>query len=180
MWSSPKKFREPRSTVYELDRQSQTRRRGCHCWELRMNYLLFEDELVLHVWIFSTGSSGRIWSVFCCVRCDQAGTKISSKKIEALYLLRCPRQCILQVSRYILQQVETFKYLGMVFTSGGSRNKGIDTRIGKETQFYVSFIAPWWRNGSFQRPQSCQFLNGSLFRSSAMVMNLGDDWKNTV
>ena len=30
-----------------------------------------------------------------------------------------------------LQQVETFKYLGVVFTSDGSRNKGIDTRIGK-------------------------------------------------
>jgi len=30
-----------------------------------------------------------------------------------------------------LQKVETFKYLGMVFTSDGSRNKEIDTRIGK-------------------------------------------------
>jgi len=27
-----------------------------------------------------------------------------------------------------LQQVETFKYLGVVFTSDGSRNKGTDTR----------------------------------------------------
>jgi len=38
-----------------------------------------------------------------------------------------------------LQQVETFKYLGVVFTGDGSRNKGVDTR--KETQFCVRFIA---------------------------------------
>ena len=36
----------------------------------------------------------------------------------------------------------------------------------------MSFIAPWWRNGSFQRPQSFQFLNRSLLRSSPVVMNL--------
>ena len=42
----------------------------------------------------------------------------------------------------------------------------------KQTQFFVSFIAPWWRNGSFQRTQSFQFLNRSLFRSSPVVINL--------
>jgi len=30
-----------------------------------------------------------------------------------------------------LQQVETFKYLGVMFTSDGIRNKEIDLRIGK-------------------------------------------------
>jgi len=30
-----------------------------------------------------------------------------------------------------LQQVKTFKWLGMVFTSDGSQTKEIDTRIGK-------------------------------------------------
>jgi len=34
-----------------------------------------------------------------------------------------------------LQQVETFKYLGVVSTSDGSRNKGIDTLIGKANAF---------------------------------------------
>ena len=34
-------------SLYELnDRQSQTRRRGCHCWELQDEKLLFADELV--------------------------------------------------------------------------------------------------------------------------------------
>jgi len=32
----------------------------------------------------------------------------------------------------------------------------------KQMQFCVSFIAPWWWNGSFQRPQSFQFLNRSV------------------
>jgi len=63
--------------------------------------------------------------------CDQAGTKISTKKIEVLCLSRCPKQCILHVSENTLQQVETFKYLGVVFTSDGSRNKVIDTQISK-------------------------------------------------
>jgi len=42
-----------------------------------------------------------------------------------------PRQCFLQVSGNTLQQVETFKYLGVAFTSDESRNKRIDTRICK-------------------------------------------------
>ena len=42
----------------------------------------------------------------------------------------------------------------------------------KQTQFCVSFIAPWWRNGSYRRTQSFQFLNRSFFLSSPGVMNL--------
>jgi len=63
--------------------------------------------------------------------CDQAGTKISTKKLDVLCLSKRARQCTLQVSGNILQQVETFKDLGVVFTSDGSRNKEIETRIGK-------------------------------------------------
>jgi len=40
--------------------------------------------------------------------------------------------------------VETFKYLGVVFTSDESRNKEIDTRIGKANavlrEFYCSVV----------------------------------------
>ena len=72
--------------------------------------------------------------------CNQAGTKISSKRIEALCLLRRPRQCILQVSGNILQQVETFKYLGVVFTSDGSRNKEIDTANQVLRELYCSVV----------------------------------------
>ena len=63
--------------------------------------------------------------------CDQAGMKIRSKNIEVLCFLRHPKQCFLQVSRNTLKQVEAFKFLGVVFSSGESRNKGIDTLTGK-------------------------------------------------
>ena len=55
----------------------------------------------------------------------------SALNIEVMRLSRHPRQCILHVSENTLQQVETFKYLGVVFTSDGNRNKGLDTRISK-------------------------------------------------
>jgi len=54
-----------------------------------------------------------------------------------------PRQCFLQVSGKILQQVRTFKYLGVVFTSDRSRNKGIDTQIGKANAVLREFYPPW-------------------------------------
>jgi len=62
---------------------------------------------------------------------NQAGTKLSSKKIEVLCLSRRPRQCIVQVCGNALLQVEAFKYLWVVFTTDENRNKGIDARIGK-------------------------------------------------
>ena len=45
-------------------------------------------------------------------------------------------------------------------------------RLARKTQFCVSFIALWPQNGSFPTPQSCQFINRPLFRSSPMVMKL--------
>jgi len=56
---------------------------------------------------------------------------ISTKNTEVLRLSTNPRQCMRQVSGNTLQQVEMFKYLGMVFTSHGMRSEEIDTRIGK-------------------------------------------------
>jgi len=132
---------------------------------------LFADELVLDAWVFSTWSSARIWSFFDA--CGQAGTKISTEKTEVLCLSRRPRQCILQVSGNTLQVVETFKYLGVVFTSDGSRNKHVGTRIGKVNVVLLELCRTVVTKQSFQRPQSFQFLNRFLFRSSPVVMNPG-------
>jgi len=74
----------------------------------RMNRLLFEDELGLHAWIFNRVLNTHL-IVFLLCASDQAGTKISSKKIKVLCLLRRPRQCFPQVRGSTLQQVETFK-----------------------------------------------------------------------
>jgi len=62
---------------------------------------------------------------------DHAGMKISTEKTDALFLTKNTRQCKSQVSDNTLQQVEKFKYLGVVSTSDGRRNKEIDTPIGK-------------------------------------------------
>ena len=132
----------------------------CNC---RMDCLLFAEESVLHAWIFAIGSLARMWSV-------SEGTKISSEKIGVLCLLRRPRQCFLQVSGNTLQQVETFLWWYLRVTEVGT--KGLKHGYVKQTQFCVSFIASWWRNGSFQRTQSFQFSNRSLLRSSPMAMNL--------
>ena len=115
---------------------------------------------------------------------DRCGMKISAKQTEvSLRILRhstYPRQSMLQVSGNILQQVEKFKYLGVVFASGGGRNKGLIKGMVKQTHFCVSFIALWSQNGSFQTLRSCQFSNQSLFRSSPVVWILDNDWKNII
>jgi len=58
--------------------------------------------------------------------------------------MSCPRKCFLQLSGNTLQQVETFTYRGVVFTSEESRNKEIDTRIGKANsvlrELYCSMV----------------------------------------
>jgi len=66
---------------------------------------------------------------------------------------------MLQLSGNTLQQVEKFKYLGVVFTNDGRRNEQMIRGLVTLMQFCMSFIAVWSQNGSFQTPQSCQFLN---------------------
>ena len=89
-----------------------------------------------------------------------------------------PRQCMRQVSGNTLQQVETFKYLEVVFTSDRRQSEKIVTRVGKAIAFLRSFTALWQQNWSFQTPQSCPYSNNSLFRSLPRVMNLGNDRRN--
>jgi len=48
----------------------------------------------------------------------------------------------------------------------------------EQTRLIVSLIALWSQNGSFQPPQSRQFLHRSLFRSSPMV-NGHESWVMT-
>jgi len=142
--------------------------KGATVGNCMMNRLLFANGLVLHAWIFSTGPSACIWSVFCCVR----PSRNENQKVEVLCLSRRPWQCLLQVSGNTLQQVEACKYLGVVFTSDGNRNKGIDTLIGKANAVLRELYCSEVTKREFQRAQSFQFLNRSLFRSSPVIMNV--------
>jgi len=94
--------------------------------------LLFEDDLVLLA--PSERDLQHLLDRFSAA-CDQTGVKISTKKSEVLCLSRNPTQCTLQASSNPLQQVEKFTYFEVAFTSGGRRNKKIDTRIGKANGF---------------------------------------------
>jgi len=105
--------------------------KGVTVGNCRMDCLVFEDELVAYCMRGSSqqGLQLAFDRFFCCMRPRRNENQFW--KIEVLCLLRRPRQCFLQVSGNTLHQVETYKYLGMEFTSDESRNKGIDTRICK-------------------------------------------------
>jgi len=64
---------------------------------------------------------------------------------------------MLQVSGNTLQQVETFKYLGMIFTNDERRHKKIDTGIGKANAVFRDLYCFVVTKGSIQTLQSCQF-----------------------
>jgi len=140
----------------------------------KIDRIIFADDLVLlAVASFQQGLQHTLDQFFAAS--DRAGMKISTKNTGVWCLSRNPRQCMLQVNGNTLQQVKKFKYLGVVLmsrvTECGARR--LLHGLVKQMQFRVSIIALWSRNGSFQMPQSCQFLNRSVFRSLPMVMNLG-------
>ena len=67
---------------------------------------------------------------------------------------------------------------GSVYEWRRKQKKRLMHGLVNQTQFCVIFIALWWRNGSFQTPQSCQVSHRSLFRPSPMVVNHGNHWKS--
>ena len=54
---------------------------------------------------------------------------------------------MLQVSGNTLQQLEIFKYLGVVFTSDGRQSEEIDTRVANanavQRELYRSVVTKW-------------------------------------
>ena len=60
----------------------------------------------------------------------------------------------------------------MVFTSDGRRNKGVDTWIGKANATLRELLCSVVMNRELSKSAKLQFLNGSLFLSSPVVMNL--------
>jgi len=77
---------------------------------------------------------------------------MNTEKAEVLCLSEDPSQCMLQVSGNTIQQIENFRYHGMVFTRDGRRAKRSMHELEKQIQYCVSFIIPWSRNWSFQNP----------------------------
>ena len=57
--------------------------------------------------------------------------KISMAKTEIMYMSKHTVQCSFQASGVTLQQIEKFKYLAVIFSSGGRQNNELDKHIGK-------------------------------------------------
>ena len=90
--------------------------------------LLFVGDLVL---LFSAKSGlQRALNSFADA-CNTAGRNILKAKTEVLHRWRNTDQCMLQVNRATLKQVEKFKYLGVALTSEGRQDEELDTRISK-------------------------------------------------
>ena len=112
-----------------MDRISR-RSRGAEGVEFgggRIASLLFADDVVL----FASSSIDLQLSLGrFAAECEAVGMRISTSKSEAMVLSRKRVDCILRVGEEVLPQVEEFKYLGILFTSEGRREREIDRRIG--------------------------------------------------
>jgi len=130
-----------------VDRQSQPSGRRCHSWELQDQPFTFYRQFATAS-IFSTDLPNQHVLDRFSAACDRARMKISTKHTEVLCLPTNRKQCILQVSDNTLQQLEKFKYLGVVaylsVTEGGARI--LMHGLVKLTQFCVSLVALWSQN----------------------------------
>ena len=119
-------------------------RRGC--WELQEELFAFAYDLPLHAWTFSTGSSARIWSVFCngptkqewksalkilrhCVSPDAQGSVFC--KWAEIHCSRCRRSNTLEWYSRVVEVRTKILIHGLV----------------KQTQFCLSFVALWSQTG---------------------------------
>ena len=93
----------------------------------RVSSLLFADDVVLFA---SSNNDLQLSLGRFAAECEAAGMRISTSKSEAMVLSRNRVECSLRVGEEALPQVEEFKYLGILFTSEGRREREIDRRIG--------------------------------------------------
>uniref|UniRef100_A0A8C6NUK4 Reverse transcriptase domain-containing protein n=1 Tax=Nothobranchius furzeri TaxID=105023 RepID=A0A8C6NUK4_NOTFU len=112
-----------------MDRISR-RSRGVECVAFggrRISSLLFPDDVVL---LASSSSDLQLLLGRFMAKCEAAGMRISTSKSETMVLDWERVACQLRVGREVLPQVEEFKYLGVLFTSEGRRDREINRHIG--------------------------------------------------
>ena len=101
--------------------------RGCSLVGLRIALLLFADDVVL-----MTPSACDLQHSLdrFAAECEVAGMIISTSKSEAMVLSQKPMDCLLRVGNEFLSQVKEFKYIGILFSSEGIREREMGERIG--------------------------------------------------
>ena len=134
----------------------------------KITRLLFADDLVL----LSSTESGlqRALNSFADAW-NAAGMKICSAKTEVLHLSRNPGQCVLQVNGARLKQVEKFKYLGVAFTSDGTQDEELDTRIGKASSVMRALHYSVVMKRELSKKAKVSIFKTVLSPFSLMVMN---------
>ncbi|KAL6482070.1 hypothetical protein MHYP_G00101500 [Metynnis hypsauchen] len=116
--------------VIFMDRVSRRSRgqEGIMCGGRKVASLLFADDVVLLA--ESHGCLQHSLERFAA-ECEVVGLRISTSKYESIVLARKRMACLLQVRGKDLPQVEEFKYLGVLFTSDGKRDREIGRRLGQ-------------------------------------------------
>ena len=115
--------------VIFMDRISRRSRggEGLQFGGLRIASLLFADDVVLMA--PSPCDLHHSLDRFA-TECKAAGMRISTSKSEAMVLSRKPMDCLLRVGNEFLPQVKEFQYLGILFSSEGTREREMGQRIG--------------------------------------------------
>ena len=94
---------------------------------LRIPSLLFADDVVLMA--PSACDLQHSLDRFTA-ECEVTGMRISTSKSEAMVLSRKPMDCLLRVGNEFLPQVKEVKYLGILFSSEGTRECEMGQRNG--------------------------------------------------
>ncbi|TWW73213.1 hypothetical protein D4764_15G0006070 [Takifugu flavidus] len=106
--------------------------------------------------------------------CEAAGMRISTSKSESLFLARKKVECLLRVGEEVLPQVEEFKYLGILFTSEGRMERGIDRRIGAASAVMRALNQSVMVKKELSRKANrSRFTGRSTSQSSPMAINAG-------
>ncbi|KAL7853999.1 hypothetical protein AOLI_G00208430 [Acnodon oligacanthus] len=102
---------------------------GIMCGGRRVASLLFSDDVLL------VGSHGCLQHSleWFAAECEAVGMRVSASKSESMVLAGKRIACSLQVRGKDLSQMEEFKYLGVLFTSDGKRDREIGRRLGQAT-----------------------------------------------
>ena len=175
MWSLPKHLKS--SGLYELDRQSQTRRQGCHCWELQDELFAFCER----IGIACVDLLNRVFSTHFI------GFLLRATKKERKWALKRLRYYVLPKAMFLGQTPKAvFPASERKYTAAGGDVQvpwGVIHEWQKSEK--MDWYTDWWSKRSpawalllpvdqtgFQTTQSFQFLNRSLFRCSPVVMNL--------
>ncbi|VDP18750.1 unnamed protein product, partial [Soboliphyme baturini] len=91
--------------------------------------------------------------------CDVTGIRMDASKRKSLVLHRSPARCSLQINGDAVEEVEKFKYFGIVFASDGKFEQEIDRRTGIASHILRELARP-----TATKPELSLKTNLSIFK----------------